>query len=180
MDEIIADWEDHRKTQYAATQIGSDINALQKQIGQKKKAKEPADDIIKQRLQLVEEKKKKEEEAAQKLAALNIKVKSVGNYVHPSVPVSGTEDDNAVLRKWSPEGMGEPKPLEGGLPHHGVLTRLDGWDSDRAVKVSSAPFLFSILSTLTNTDRWAQGLLPYRIRSLPESCARQLRSGVLA
>jgi seryl-tRNA synthetase len=135
VDEIIVDWEDHRKTQYAATQIGSDINALQKQIGQKKKAKEPADDIIKQRLQLVEEKKKKEEEAAQKLLALNIKVKSVGNYVHPSMPVSGTEDDNAILRKWSPEGMGEPKPLEGGLPHHGVLTRLDGWDSERAVKI---------------------------------------------
>jgi seryl-tRNA synthetase len=31
--------------------------------------------------------------------------------------------------------VGEPKPLEGGLPHHGVLTRLDGWDSDRAVKL---------------------------------------------
>ncbi|KAF2205816.1 serine-tRNA ligase [Delitschia confertaspora ATCC 74209] len=135
VDEVIADFEDHRQTQYKATQIGSEINALQKQIGQKKKAKESADDIIAERAELVKKKAAQEEEAARKLELLNIKVKSVGNYVHASVPVSASEDDNAVLRTWENADGVKAKPLEGGLPHHGVLTRLDGADFERGVKV---------------------------------------------
>ncbi|KAF2184681.1 serine-tRNA ligase [Zopfia rhizophila CBS 207.26] len=134
VDEIIRDFEDHRQTQYAATQIGSQINPLQKQIGQKKKAKESADDLLKEIAELKEQKKRKEEEAAEKLVKLNIKVKSVGNYVHESVVVSDNEDNNAIIRTWAPEG-GKVEAKEGFLPHHGVLTRLDGFDSERGVKI---------------------------------------------
>ncbi|KAF2012872.1 serine-tRNA ligase [Aaosphaeria arxii CBS 175.79] len=136
VDEIIADFEDHRKTQYAATQIGSEINALQKQIGQKKKAKEPADELLAEIATKKEEKKRKEEEATEKLAKLNAKVKTVGNYVHPDVPISDNEDNNVVYRKWSPEGVTpEGKEKDGWIPHHGVLTRLNGFDSERGVKI---------------------------------------------
>ncbi|KAF2715271.1 serine-tRNA ligase [Pleomassaria siparia CBS 279.74] len=134
VDEIIHDFEDHRKTQYAATQIASEINGLQKQVGQKKKAKENADDLLKQMGVLKDEKKKKEEEAAEKLVTLHIKVKSIGNYVHPDVPVSNNEDDNAIYRTWEPE-TGKVKTDETWIPHHGVLTRLAGYDSDRGVKI---------------------------------------------
>lgn len=91
--------------------------------------------MLAKKIELQKQKKAKEEEAAAKFAALNIKVKSVGNYVHPSVPISNNEDDNAIVRTWVPEGMGEPKHLEGGLPHHGVLARIDGYDPERGVKV---------------------------------------------
>ncbi|KAF2731222.1 seryl-tRNA synthetase [Polyplosphaeria fusca] len=134
-DNIIAEIEKSQNpAQYAATQIGADANALQKQIGPLKKKGENADDLLKQIAELREQKKAKEDEAAEQLVKLNIKVKSVGNYVHPDVPISGTEDDNVVYRKWSPDGQ-DPKHMTDGIPHHGVLTRIDGWESDRAVKL---------------------------------------------
>ncbi|KAF2474365.1 serine-tRNA ligase [Lindgomyces ingoldianus] len=134
VDEIIKDFEVHRQTQYAATQIGSQINGLQKQVGQKKKAKESADELLAEMAALKELKKKKEDEAAELLVKLHIKVKSVGNYVHDSVPVSDNEDNNAVYRKWAPDGV-TVSHMEAGIPHHGVLARLAGYDPERGVKI---------------------------------------------
>ncbi|KAL5422772.1 hypothetical protein PMIN04_004438 [Paraphaeosphaeria minitans] len=134
VDEVIKEFEVHRQTQYAATQIGSTINGLQKQIGQKKKAKESADDLLKEMADLKKQKAAKEDEAAEKLAKLTIKVKTVGNYVHPDVPVSNNEDDNAILKTWSPDGK-KPEFNATGIPHHGVLARLNGYDPERGVKI---------------------------------------------
>ncbi|OTA61152.1 serine-tRNA ligase [Hypoxylon sp. EC38] len=133
VDEIIAMFEDHRKTQYAATQINSKINEVNKQIGAKKKAKENADDLLQQRADLDKEKKALLDLAAQKDIALKAKVNTVGNIVHDSVPVSDNEDNNVVQRTWAPEGVTvEKKDV---LSHHEVLLRLDGYDPDRGVKV---------------------------------------------
>ncbi|KAF2802626.1 serine-tRNA ligase [Mytilinidion resinicola] len=134
VDEIIEDFEVHRKTQYASTQIGAAINPLQKQIGLKKKAKEDATELLAEIAKLKEDKKAKEEEAAELLEKLLRKVKTVGNYVHESVPISGNEDDNETIKQWAPEGVKvEHNPDV--LPHHGVLTRLDGYDPERGVKI---------------------------------------------
>ncbi len=126
VDQIIADFEDHRQTQYAATQIGSHINTIQKQVGQKKKAKENADDLIAEMKKYQDEKKAKEDEANEKLKKLNAKAKSVGNYVYKDVPVSDNEDNNAVLKTWAPEDR-KPEFKKDGIPHHGVLSRLNGY-----------------------------------------------------
>lgn len=134
VDEIIAGFEDHRKTQYAATQIGSSINALQKQVGQKKKAKENADDLLAEMKKLKDDKAAKEVEANEKLDKLNAKAKTVGNYVHKDVPISNTEDDNEVVKTWAPENR-KPEFKQDGIPHHGVLTRLNGYDPERGVKI---------------------------------------------
>ncbi|KFA71376.1 hypothetical protein S40288_08236 [Stachybotrys chartarum IBT 40288] len=133
VDEIIALFEDHRKTNYSATQVGSKINEVQKQIGAKKKAKENADDLLQQKIQLEKEKKALVDSAAEKDVLLKTKVKTVGNIVHASVPISDNEDNNAVQRKWAPEGVTvEKRPV---LSHHEVLLRLDGYDPERGVKV---------------------------------------------
>ena len=91
VDEIIQMFEDHRKTNYGATQIGSKINDTQKEIGKKKKAKENADDLLKHKEALQKEKAAQEALAAEKLQALHTKAKTVGNYVHESVPISNDE-----------------------------------------------------------------------------------------
>ncbi|KAI8633126.1 seryl-tRNA synthetase [Xylariaceae sp. FL1651] len=133
VDEIISMWEDHRKTNYAASQINSKMNGLQKEIGAKKKAKENADDLLQQRADYEKEKKALLESAAQKDAALQTKLKTIGNIVHASVPISDNEDNNVVQRKWAPEGVTvEKKDV---LSHHEVLLRLDGYDPDRGTKV---------------------------------------------
>ncbi|KAI1377347.1 seryl-tRNA synthetase [Hypoxylon crocopeplum] len=133
VDEVIEMYEDHRRTQYAATQINSKINDVNKQIGTKKKAKENADDLLAQKAKLDKEKKDLLDSAAQKDIALKTKIKTIGNIVHNSVPVSDNEDNNVVQRTWAPEGVTvEKKDV---LSHHEVLLRLDGYDPERGVKV---------------------------------------------
>ena len=91
VDEITRMFEDHRKTNYGASQIGSKINDTQKEIGKKKKAKEDAEELLKQKEALQKEKAAQEALAAEKLQALHLKAKTVGNYVHESVPISNDE-----------------------------------------------------------------------------------------
>ena len=91
VDEIVRMFEDHRKTNYGATQISSKMNDTQKEIGKKKKAKEDAEELLKQKEALQKEKAAQEALAAEKLQALHLKAKTVGNYVHESVPISNDE-----------------------------------------------------------------------------------------
>jgi seryl-tRNA synthetase len=119
--------------QYSATQIGSQINAIQKEIGLKKRAKEDASDLLKQKAELDDKKKAQESAAAEKHIELLALVKTVGNYVADSVRISQTEDDNVVERTWAPEGFDTKD--KGALSHHEVLTRLDGYDPVRGVKL---------------------------------------------
>lgn len=51
-----------------------------------------------------------------------------------TVPVSQTEDDNVVERTWAPKGFDKSK--KGILSHHEVLSRLDGYDPVRGVKLA--------------------------------------------
>lgn len=133
VDEIIALYEDHRSTNYQAQQMGNKINAVQKQIGAKKKAKENADDLLQEKISLEKEKKALVELASEKDAVLQKKVKSVGNIVHESVPVSDNEDNNRIERTWAPEGVTVEK--KDCLSHHEVLLRLDGYDPERGSKI---------------------------------------------
>ncbi|KAL9055133.1 MAG: hypothetical protein Q9162_003710 [Coniocarpon cinnabarinum] len=133
VDEVYEMYEDHRKTKYGAQQIGTQINATQKEIGQKKKNKENADELLQKKRELEDQKKKQEELAAEKELALARKAKTVGNLVHESVPVSDNEDNNRVERTWAPEGIKPEK--KDCLSHHEVLTRIDGYDPQRATKI---------------------------------------------
>jgi seryl-tRNA synthetase len=133
VDDIIAMAEDHKKTKYAAMQVGSQINATQKEIGMKKKAKEDATELLAKKANLEKEKKVLEDSATEKDALLQKKIKTIGNYVHDSVPVNNNEDFNAVQRTWKPEGVKVEK--RECLSHHEVLTRLDGYDPERGVKI---------------------------------------------
>ena len=73
------------------TQIKTKINEIQKQIGVKRKAKENADDLMKQKVELEKEKKSLIESAAEKEVTLKKKIGTIGNIVHDSVPVNNDE-----------------------------------------------------------------------------------------
>lgn len=68
-----------------------------------------------------------------KEAELKTKLNTVGNIVHDSVPVSMDEANNEVIRTWAPEGITAEK--RDCLSHHEVLTRIDGYEPERGVKV---------------------------------------------
>jgi hypothetical protein len=113
---------------YAASQVKAQINAVQKEIGQKKKAslqgpgkrtpkkrlsglqwlrltlcrqaKEDATEPLQKKADLEKEHKRLVESAAEKDKSLKEKVNTIGNLVHDSVPVS----DNEVSRRASVRG----------------------------------------------------------------------------
>ena len=120
--------------QYSATQMNSRINEVQKRIRERKKAKQGTDDLVAEKVRLEKEKKDLVDAAAAKDLALKAKVNSVGNIVHESVPVSDNEDNNEIMRMWTPEGV-TPEKKEDFLSHHEVLLRLDGYDPERGVKI---------------------------------------------
>jgi len=109
VDEVIALYEDHRTSEssfttadcryiltksvanYSATQIKSKINEIQKQIGAKRKAKENADDLMKQKVEFEKEHKSLTESASEKEVTLKKKIGTIGNIVHNSVPVNDNE-----------------------------------------------------------------------------------------
>ncbi len=82
--------------QYVATQLNTKINETQRQIGLKRRAKENADDLMKQKADLEKEKKNLVELAAEKELTLKKKIGTIGNIVHDSVPVNNNEVDAHV------------------------------------------------------------------------------------
>ncbi|KAI7970993.1 hypothetical protein EIK77_007109 [Talaromyces pinophilus] len=133
VEEVLELFEAARRARYEVTQIGSKINAVQKEIGQKKKNKEDASELLQQKIDLDKQKKEAEENALAKEKERDSRIKTIGNYVHDSVPISDNEDDNVVERTWAPENVVVEK--RDCLSHHEVLTRLDGYDPERGVKV---------------------------------------------
>ncbi|KAJ5888882.1 hypothetical protein N7495_008923 [Penicillium taxi] len=133
VDEVIALYEEARRARYEVTQVGSQLNALLKEIGMKKKNKEDASELISQKADLDKRKKDAEDAALQKEVQRDRKIRTIGNFVHESVPISNNEDDNKVIKTYAPPSnkLGGPDCLS----HHEVLTRLDGYDPERGVKI---------------------------------------------
>ncbi|KAL1958317.1 hypothetical protein VTO42DRAFT_4634 [Malbranchea cinnamomea] len=132
VDEVIELFAKARATRYEASQIGTKMNAVQKEIGMKKKNKEDASELLAQKAELEKQKKEVEDRATELEILRDTKLKTIGNYVHESVPVSNNEDDNVVIRSWAPPDVKVEK--RDCLSHHEVLTRLDGYDPERGVK----------------------------------------------
>jgi seryl-tRNA synthetase len=82
---------------------------------------------------LEEQIKAQDKKATEVEESLNVLVKGVGNLVHPSVPISLTEDDNSIATTWAPEGFDKTKRAS--LSHHTILAALDGYDPDRGTKL---------------------------------------------
>ncbi|KAG0648432.1 Seryl-tRNA synthetase [Hyphodiscus hymeniophilus] len=135
VDEVIELYQDHRKAQYAVTQVATKGKEVQKQIGAKLKAKEKADDLLAQKAELEKERKGLEESAKEKEAILRKTRRTIGNYIHDSVPVNDNEDFNPTLRTWAPKDVKVEK-RDDFLSHHEVLLRLDGYEPERGAKVA--------------------------------------------
>ncbi|KAI0733283.1 serine-tRNA ligase [Fomitopsis betulina] len=136
VDEVIQMYADWVKMDFETNNINKQINATQKEIATKKKAKENADELVAKKKELdalVVAKKAEAKEFEQKMRQ---KASTVGNIIGPNVPVSMNEDDNAVVKKWHPKGDGvEVEKRTDIMPHHEVLLRLDAMDLERGTKV---------------------------------------------
>lgn len=139
VDKVIELDEFWRKKRWEMDQSAAKFNALNKLIGQKKKASKGKDKCEKEIEEVTNIKEgktilEKEEKLAWK--ELQSKLFNVGNLVHESVPISNNEEDNVVVRSW-----GEPKMMKmtskpGFCHHHEILAMIDGYDPKRGQKIS--------------------------------------------
>ncbi|KAF9067432.1 hypothetical protein BDP27DRAFT_1328834 [Rhodocollybia butyracea] len=137
VDEIIQMYNDWVKMDFEANGLSKQVNAVQKEISAKKKAKEPADDLVAQKKDLDAQVEAKRKETKEYEILMRKKVSGIGNIVGPKVPVSTTEDDNTTIRTWHPTNETDtPVERPGIMPHHEVLLRLDAMDLDRGAKVA--------------------------------------------
>jgi seryl-tRNA synthetase len=132
VDEIIAKDNEWRLATGDIDKLKKERNAIQKQVGLKKKANEECEDMVNQIKVISDEIERKEAEKEALAALRDSMVNKVGNIVDPSVPVSKDEDkDNAVVRSW-----GTPRDPAGLLNHHDLLWRIGGYEPERGVGVA--------------------------------------------
>ncbi|CDS12022.1 Putative Seryl-tRNA synthetase, cytoplasmic [Lichtheimia ramosa] len=135
VDEILDKYKEWVKTQFNSDQKNKEINAIQKEIGKKFKAKEDASELLKQKETLQKEKEAFQAQSKEQEAAWKEKLATLGNIVHSSVPTSMDEDNNEVIRTYHHNGV-EPTKRTDILSHHEVLARLDGYDQERGANVA--------------------------------------------
>ncbi|KIJ63630.1 hypothetical protein HYDPIDRAFT_92039 [Hydnomerulius pinastri MD-312] len=136
VDEVIAMYAEWVKMDYEANVISKQINAVQKDIAAKKKAKESAEDLVAQKKLLDEQVDAKRKESREYEVLMRQKASMVGNIVAKDVPISLTEDDNVTYRTWHPDGPnGQVEKKTDIMPHHEVLLRLDAMDLERGAKI---------------------------------------------
>ncbi|WVF70122.1 serine-tRNA ligase [Kwoniella sp. CBS 6097] len=144
VDEVIDLFNKHKQAQFDKESAQRALNALQKEIGQIKKAKGDATELLAKKGEM-------DKNIADLVAKTNELVKQrdqkaglIGNIVDPANAVSTTEDDNPILRVWHPEpnhkgnsgtGLAAEDKSTDVLSHHEVLYRLEAYDTDRGVKV---------------------------------------------
>ncbi|OEH79984.1 seryl-tRNA cytoplasmic [Cyclospora cayetanensis] len=138
VERLIAADKKWREATFSLEQGRKDLNAVNKEIGQRKKSdpKASCEDLvskttgIKARLQTLEA------EAAEAATTRDTLLKSIGNIVHGSVPVSNDETNNKVVRTWGTPNKVKIDGTPGKMHHHEVLQRLHGVDFKKGVEVA--------------------------------------------
>lgn len=137
VDEVLSLYKTWVTLEFQLNQMQQEVNAIQKVITTKKKAKEDADAELAQKKEQdakIAEFKPKVAEAEREM---RLKAGTIGNIVGDKVPVSETEDDNLVTKTWHPDGPnGQFEKKDHFLSHHEVMYRLDLFDTERGAKIS--------------------------------------------
>jgi len=120
----------------AADERKAKRNANAQEVARRKRAGEPADELIAQGRALGDEIARLESELAEAERELQRVLLDIPNLTLPTVP-SGGEEANVIVSEW-----GSPRPREGVRPHWDVAASLGIIDFERATKVSGSGFVF--------------------------------------
>lgn len=110
-------------------------NASSAEVARRKKAGEPADDLIAQGRTLGESIAAQEARAGAAEDELRAILLELPNLPLPDVPEGG-EEQNVVVREW-----GTPRPADGVQPHWEVGASLGLFDLERGAKISGSGFV---------------------------------------
>ncbi|KAK9292480.1 hypothetical protein L1049_020453 [Liquidambar formosana] len=120
VDEVIQLDKEWRQRQFELDNLRKDFNKINKEVARLKIAGEDASEKIKNTEENKQLTAKKEAEVQEARAALYVRLETIGNLVHDSVPVSKDEENNAIVRLWGEKRL-EPK-----LKNHVELVELLG------------------------------------------------------
>jgi seryl-tRNA synthetase len=109
-------------------------NAGSQEVARRKRAGEPADDLIANGRALGEEIGRLERELAEAEGELAAILLEVPNITAADVP-AGDESNNVIVRSW-----GEPRPSDGVRPHWEIAAEHGLFDLERAAKISGSGF----------------------------------------
>ncbi|KAK4686006.1 seryl-tRNA synthetase, partial [Tremellales sp. Uapishka_1] len=145
VDEVIELFNQHKQANYEKESTQRTLNLLQKEIGQIKKAKGDASELMGKKVELDKQIKALDEKAKELVKQRDSKAGRIGNLVDPQCHNSLTEDDNPIMHLYHPEpnhkgnsgtGLAIEDKSEGILSHHEVMQRLEAADFDRGVKIA--------------------------------------------
>jgi seryl-tRNA synthetase len=136
-------------------------NSTSAEVARRKRAGEPADDLIVQGRSLGEEIARLERELNDAEEALRGVLLEIPNVTLAQVPEGG-EESNTIVREW-----GTPRAPDGVRPHWEIGAKLGMIDLERAAKVSGSGFVFyrgrgarlvrSLMSFFMDTHREEHG-----------------------
>jgi seryl-tRNA synthetase len=109
-------------------------NASSQEVARRKKAGEPADELIASGRALGEEIGRLERELGEAERALAAILLEIPNVTADDVP-AGDESHNVIVRSW-----GEPRPSDGVRPHWEIAAQHGLFDLERAAKISGSGF----------------------------------------
>jgi seryl-tRNA synthetase len=109
-------------------------NAMSQEVARRKRAGEPADELIANGRVLGEEIARLEQDLADVENQLAAILLEVPNITASDVP-AGDESQNVIVRSW-----GEPRPSDGVRPHWEIAAAHGLFDLERAAKVSGSGF----------------------------------------
>jgi seryl-tRNA synthetase len=109
-------------------------NAASQEVARRKRAGEPADDLIAQGRALGDEIARLERELGESEGALREILVNVPNFTLPDVPEGG-EENGVVVREW-----GTPRAPDGVRPHWEIAAERGLIDLPRAAKISGSGF----------------------------------------
>lgn len=127
-----------REATYSYEHGRRDLNAVNKEIGNRKKAdpKDACADLVSKTAEIKKRLQSLETQAAEAASTRDHLLKGIGNIVHDSIPVSNDEANNKVLRTWGTPNKMTIDGTPGKMHHHEVLARLHGVDFRKGVEVA--------------------------------------------
>ncbi|KAF7050200.1 hypothetical protein CFC21_058591 [Triticum aestivum] len=137
VDEVIVLDEAWRQRQFELDKIRQELNKTSKEIGKLKAKKQDATELIQSTEEIKRRLAAKETEVEEAKTTLDTKLVTIGNLVHESVPISGDEANNAIVRTW-----GERRLEENLKNHVDLCIMLDIASLDKGADVAGGRGFF--------------------------------------
>eukprot|EP00002_Diphylleia_rotans_P009963 TRINITY_DN2032_c0_g2_i1.p1 TRINITY_DN2032_c0_g2~~TRINITY_DN2032_c0_g2_i1.p1 ORF type:complete len:470 (-),score=133.87 TRINITY_DN2032_c0_g2_i1:115-1524(-) len=134
VDEVVAADNEWRKLTYSLDNLNKEYRIVQKQVAEKKKAKEDAAELVAQAKAIDATIEKTKVDVAESKVKVDRILNRIGNLVHESVPVSKDEALNGIVR----EHGNDKRRINDGkyYHHHELLAMIDAFDTNRGANVA--------------------------------------------